>query len=116
MDMHSETSNSLLMAKTASKIVVKRNRKPKPQLYVGAWLRRLDLQQRAVAKDADIGESFLSSIIKGERYPSATTIMALAKAMEIPAEKLLEPPPPADAVRAAAGLNPEVLARLSRRN
>lgn len=104
------------MAKTASKIVVKRNRKPKPDLYVGPWLRRLDLQQRAVAKAAGIGESFLSSIIKGDRHPGTTTIMALAKAMKIPAEKLLEPPPAADVARAAAGLAPEVLLRLSQKH
>lgn len=115
MDIHSQKSNSLLMAKVA-KIIVKRPRKPKPRLYVGLWLRRLDLQQRAVAKDAEIGESFLSSIIAGDRYPSATTIMALAKAMKIPAEKLTEQPPGADVARAAAGLDQDTLVRLSRRN
>lgn len=115
MDIHSQKSNSLLMAK-AAKIVVKRPRKAKPPLYVGVWLRRLELQQRAVAKAAGIGESFLSSIIAGDKYPSATTLMDLAKAMKIPAEKLQEPPPPIDVAQAAAGLDPEILIRLSRRN
>jgi transcriptional regulator with XRE-family HTH domain len=98
-----------------SKPLVPRPRKPKPPLYVGPWLRRLGLSQVEVAKAADIGESHMSLIISGDRYPGPGALAAIAEAMGLPEAALKRLPPDEATVSAIAGIDPAILARLSSR-
>lgn len=98
------------------KVPVKRPRKPPPKLYIGPWLRRLGLSQVEVATAASIGESHMSLIISGERYPGPGTKAAIADAMGLPEHALRQPPPDEATVAAIAGMDPAVLARLLPKN
>ena len=90
-----------------------RPRRAPPALYIGPWIRRLGLTQVEVAKGARIGESHMSLIIKGERYPSAGALEDIAVAMGTTVETLKKPPPDEATIRAAADIDPAILARLS---
>lgn len=90
-----------------------RPRRPPPKLYVGEWLRRLGFTQVEIAKAVDIGESHMTLIIQGKRYPSPGLLMAIADAMGLTTELLRHAPPDEETVRAAAELGPSVLARLT---
>lgn len=90
-----------------------RPRRPPPKLYIGQWIRRLGLKQVEVARAARIGESHLSLIIKGDRYPSAGALEDIAAAMGTTTDTLKRAPPDDDTIRAAAEIDPATLARLS---
>lgn len=97
-----------------AKTVVRRPRRPPPKLYIGPWIRRLGLKQVTVAKEAGIGESFMSSIVAGDKYPSPGVLADIAKAMGVSEHELRAPPPDEDLIRAAAAISPETLAKLGR--
>jgi len=90
-----------------------RPRRPPPKLYIGPWIRRLGLKQVEVARGAQIGESHMSLIVKGERYPSPGALEDIAAAMSTTVETLKKPPPDEATIRAAADIDPAILARLS---
>lgn len=48
------------------------------------------LSQYELAKRADISQSFLSYIEKGEKSPTVRTLEKITKAVEIPLEELVE--------------------------
>jgi transcriptional regulator with XRE-family HTH domain len=103
------------MARTIKAPPVRRGsrpRRPPPKLYIGAWLRRLGLKQVDVASAAAIGQSHMSLIVKGERYPGPGTLEAIATAMGVTAETLKKPPPDEATIRATADIDPAILARL----
>lgn len=90
-----------------------RPRRPNPELFIGQWMRRLGLKQVDVARGARIGESHMSLILKGDRYPSAGALEDIATAMGTTSETLKKPPPNEATIRAAADIDPATLARLS---
>lgn len=90
-----------------------RPRRPNPTLYIGQWIRKLGLKQVDVARAAKIGESHMSLIIKGDRYPSHGALEDIALAMDTAVETLKKPPPDDATVRAAAQIDPATLARLN---
>lgn len=103
------------MAKTTKTPTIglgSRPRRPNPPLYIGQWIRRLGLKQVDVARGARIGESYMSSIIKGDKYPRPGILEDIAGAMGLTVEALKKPPPDDHAIRATAGLDAETLARL----
>lgn len=89
-----------------------RPRRPPPTLYIGPWLRKLGLKQVEVARAARIGESHMSLIVKGDRYPSPGTLEDIAAAMGVTVETLKKPPPDEATIRAMADIDPAILARL----
>jgi hypothetical protein len=90
-----------------------RPRRPPPKLFIGPWIRRLGLKQVEVARGARIGESHMSLIVKEERYPSPGALEDIASAMGTTVETLKKPPPDEATIRAAADIDPAILARLS---
>lgn len=89
-----------------------RPRRPNPPLYIGQWIRRLGMRPVDVARGADIGESHMSLIISGKKYPSAGVLEDIAATMGLTADALKKPPPDDAAIRAMAGLDPGTIARL----
>ncbi len=100
-------------ARTPIKGPGSRPRRPPPPLYIGQWIRRFGLTQVEVARGARIGESHMSLIVKGERYPGPGTLEDIATAMGVTAETLKKPPPDDATILAAAGIDPAILARLT---
>jgi hypothetical protein len=54
----------------------------------------------------------MSLIVSGDKYPSPGLLHAIAEAMGVPEHILRQPPPDEATVRATAGLDPAILARL----
>lgn len=71
------------------------------------------MKQVEVARAAGIGESHMSLIIKGERYPSPGALEDIATAMGTNSETLKKAPPDEAALRAIADIDPSILALLS---
>ena len=94
------------------KVPVRRPRRPPPTLYIGEWLRRLGMKQVEVARACEIGESHMSLIVSRGKYPSPGLLAAIADAIGVPEHVLRQPPPDEATVRATAGLDPAILARL----
>jgi transcriptional regulator with XRE-family HTH domain len=94
------------------KVPVRRPRRPPPKLYIGQWLKRLGMKQVEIARACDIGESHMSLIVSGDKYPSPGLLAEVARAMGVPEHVLRQQPPDEATVRATAGLDPAVLARL----
>ena len=115
MDSMSESIQSLGMSKSPkvpSKGPGSRPRRAPPRLYVGEWLRRLGYSQVAIARAVEIGESHMTLIIQRKRYPSPGLLIAIAEAMGLTSELLRHPPPDEDTIRATAGIDPQIIARL----
>lgn len=71
-------------------------KKSERRLQLGPWIRRLGLTQRQVAKDAHIGEAYVTQLINDPtKEPSVTVLLALADALgfDNPKDLYLEPPP-----------------------
>lgn len=90
-----------------------RPRRAPPRLYIGEWLRRLGFTQVAIARAVEIGESHMTLIIQRKRYPSPGLLIAIADAMGVTSEMLRRPPPDEETIRAASGIDPGTLARLT---
>ena len=90
--------------------------KSRPRLYVGEWIAALSLKQNEVATGAGITESYLSEIIgPKQKMPSLEVLKAIADAMDLPIQRLFNKPPPDEAVRSVADIDPGTLARLRSR-
>ncbi|MCF8023836.1 MAG: helix-turn-helix domain-containing protein [Clostridiales bacterium] len=57
---------------------------------IKAVRKKKGLSQYELAKRADISQSFLSYIERGEKSPTLRTLEKITKAMEIPLEELVE--------------------------
>ena len=87
---------------------------PKQILCLGQWIRRLDLRQVDVARDAHITESYLSTLISNpQKKPTPDVLIALSNAIGITVNDLYRLPPPTTAVEATQKLTPQQLAVLS---
>lgn len=91
---------------------VPRPRRRPPPLFIGAWIRRLGLKQVDVARGAGIGESYMSSIVSGNKYPGPAVLAAIASVMGVPEHVLRQPPPDEAAIRAIGDLDPAIISRL----
>lgn len=90
-----------------------KKRPPPPPLFIGPWIRALGKTPAEVAKDAPMNEGYLSQLISGKKKtPSIEILQAIAKVLDIPRDKLHEPPPSKEVIDAARSLGPSVLDRL----
>jgi transcriptional regulator with XRE-family HTH domain len=93
----------------------RRSRRVPPELFVGEWLRALNIRPADVARAADVNEGYLSQIInKDKKNPSPAFLMDLASALPQPFEYTLfyQRPPDMKAISATAGISPAILAAL----
>jgi hypothetical protein len=89
-----------------------RPRAPSPELYIGEWLRALDIRPREVSRGAQVNEGYLSQLISGQKIKaSAGTLKRIGDYLGIDWRKLYERPPNREAIRAALALDPALLAR-----
>lgn len=88
-------------------------RRARPPLYIGPWMSRLGLRQVDIAEKVEITASYMSLIVKGDKYPSPGVLRDLAEAMDIPEHLLRQRPPDNLAVQATAGIDAATLARLA---
>jgi transcriptional regulator with XRE-family HTH domain len=98
------------------KPIIRRPRRPPPPVFIGAWVKRLGVKQVEIAKKAEIGESYMSLLVSGAKYPGPAVKRAIADALRIPESALHQMPPDEETVRALAGLDPSILARLDPKN
>ena len=71
-------------------------KKSELRIQLGPWIRYRGLTQHQVAKDAGVGDSYLTQLINNPaREPSVTVLFALAEALAIenPKDLFREPPP-----------------------
>jgi transcriptional regulator with XRE-family HTH domain len=74
---------------------------------VRARRRRLGLTLQELAKTSGLSAPFLSQVERGQATPSITSLIAIAKALQVDIHYFINPPPPSQVVRRAK--EPEVL-------
>jgi hypothetical protein len=124
MDMDFTVRDHRLMASRsksgripAPKSPVKPTRK-RPQeatepLFIGQWLRVLNLRQIELVRATGINEGYISELISGRKdNPSGAKLRLISDFMGIPMQCLFEPPPTPELVKQATKIDPVVLARL----
>ena len=85
------------------------------QLYIGEWIARLGRTQVEIAKASGIGAPYLANLIAGDKKnPGARVLLEISEALGISVNDLYRPPPPPEAIEAAARLTPAELATLGR--
>lgn len=96
---------------TTAKPLVRRKREP-PTLYLEAWIRRLGLKPRAVARGVPLNEGYLSELISGAKYPSPGMLNDIAKFLKVPEHLLKQPPPGLEILSQLRGFDPSIISRL----
>lgn len=104
-----------MLRMSADEALKRRSRRVPPELFVGEWLRALNMRPADVAEAADVNEGYLSQIInKKKKNPSPAFLMAIASTLPQPFDYTLfyKPPPDMKTVSAIAGISPAILAML----
>jgi transcriptional regulator with XRE-family HTH domain len=87
-----------------------------PKLYIGEWIKALDLQPRAIAKAAGVSEPYLNQLIhRTKDNPSFKILFRIATAMGVGVKDLQSPPPSRSVLEEIKKIPPDQLERLRRR-
>lgn len=84
------------------------------KLQLGPWLRRLGRKQVDVAKAAGVGESYISSLIKGDKIgPTPEVLLDISEYLEITVNDLYTLPPSPESFKAIQAIAPAQQALLA---
>lgn len=113
MDIHSQESDPLLMAKRAKKVIKAEPELDAARLYVGEWISAKDKKPREVSKKAPINEGYLSSIISGtKKNPSRPMLARIANYIGVKVSDFDRPPPPKKLLEQLAQYDEETIVSL----
>ena len=86
-----------------------------PKLYIGEWIKALNLQPRAIAKVAGVSEPYLSQLIRRTKdNPTYKVLFKIATAIGVGVKDLQSPPPSRSVIEEIRKLSRDQLERLTR--
>ena len=61
--------------------------------YIGHWLKKRGIKQRALADQLGVSEPYISDVARGKKTPSVAVCLQIAKILGVHVEQLFAAPP-----------------------